>query len=63
MSTWRGIFELSASNTWPLSESEPEANGEVSGHGIIDLFSNFSDLWVMVSFFMEKNTIMEVKLC
>ena len=27
--------ELSVSNTCPLSEPEPQVNGEVSGHGII----------------------------
>ena len=45
MSTWRGLFEPSASYTCPLSESEPQANDEVSGHGIILSEHSFSDLW------------------
>ena len=35
MNTWRGIDEPSVSNTWPLSENEPKAKYEVSGHGVI----------------------------
>ena len=31
------------SNTCPLSEPEPEANGEVSGHGVIGTLSGI--LW------------------
>ena len=29
------FHELSVSNTWPLSEWEPKAKHEVSGHGIM----------------------------
>ena len=39
MSTWRGFYEPSASNACPLSESEPQANDEFSGHGIIWILS------------------------
>ena len=50
MSTWRGLFEPSASYTCPLSESEPQANDEVSGHGILCSSQHQREDKLMLSF-------------